>query len=86
LTEVGCSNKQKFLVRPATGVRKQLLFINKKPTLAFVNKGKKFTACAAFLDITPKVFTSHLIVLFQPHPGPKFLPDFWQPGNSGNEG
>ena len=52
---MGCTNGQKFLLKPATGVRKQLLFLNNKATIAFITKGMKFTDCTACLDITPKV-------------------------------
>ena len=31
------------------------MILNGKVSLAFVNKGKKFTACTAFLDITSMV-------------------------------
>ena len=37
------------------GVRKQFLVLNGKVYLAFLTKGKKFTACSSFLDITSKV-------------------------------
>ena len=56
ISEVGCPSSQKFLARPASGVRKQLVIINDKPSLAFVNYGKKFTACSAASDITSKVW------------------------------
>ena len=56
ISEVGCPSGQKFLVRPASGVRKQLVIFHDKPSLAFVNYGKNLTACSAFLDITSKVW------------------------------
>ena len=51
----GCSNGFKFVLKGATGVRKQFVILNDKATLAFVTKGKKFTACESYTDITATV-------------------------------
>ena len=48
-------NGQKFVLKKAKGTRKQFMVVNNKVSLAFINKGKKFTACSTFLDITDKV-------------------------------
>ena len=48
-------NGQKFVLKKAKGIRKQFMVVNNKVSLAFINKGKKFTACSTFLDITDKV-------------------------------
>ena len=55
LEDVTCTNGQKFVLNKAKGVRKQFLVIDGKVFLAFITKGKKFTACSSFLDITSKV-------------------------------
>ena len=55
LGNIGCTNGQKFVLKPATGVMKQFMVLNDKASLAFVTNGKKFTACTAFLDITSLV-------------------------------
>ena len=55
LNDVACMNGQKFVLKKAKGTRKQFMVVNNKVSLAFINKGKKFTACSTFLDITDKV-------------------------------
>ena len=55
LNDVACINGQKFVLKKAKGTRKQFMVVNNKVSLAFINKGKMFTACSTFLDITYKV-------------------------------
>ena len=50
-----CMSGQKFVLNTASGVRRQFMFIYDKVYLAFITKGKKFTDCSTFLDITYKV-------------------------------
>ena len=51
----GCDSGDKFVIKQVTGVRKQFLIMNNEPILAFVNKGKKFTACDSYTEITSSV-------------------------------
>ena len=55
MDDVACTNGQKFVLKKAKGVRKQFMVVDGKKTLAFITKGKKFTECSTFLDITSKV-------------------------------
>ena len=51
----GCDSGDKFVIKQVSGVRKQFLIMNNEPILAFVNKGKKFTACDSYTEITSSV-------------------------------
>ena len=52
----GCSNGYKFVIKNSRGVnRRQFLFIEEKTILAFVPRGKKFTECDAFTEVTSNV-------------------------------
>lgn len=51
----GCSNGVKFVLKQETGVRKQFLIMNGEAIIAFINKGKKFTACSSYTEITTEV-------------------------------
>ena len=51
----GCDSGDKFVIKQVSGVRKQFLIMNNEPILAFVNKGKKFTACDSYTEITTSV-------------------------------
>ena len=51
----GCSSGFKFVIKQVTGVRKQFLIMNNQPIIAFVNRGKKFTACESYTEITANV-------------------------------
>ena len=55
ISNSGCDSGDKFVIKQVTGVRKQLLIMNNEPILAFVNKGKKFTACDSYTEITSSV-------------------------------
>ena len=45
----------KFVIKQVKGVRKQFLIINGEPILAFVTKGKKFTECTSYTEVTAQV-------------------------------
>ena len=51
----GCSSGSKFVIKQRAGVRKQFLIMNGEAILAFVNKGKKFTACDSYTEVTSSV-------------------------------
>ena len=51
----GCSSGSKFVIKQQAGVRKQFLIMNGEAILAFVNKGKKFTACDSYTEVTSSV-------------------------------
>ena len=51
----GCTNGFKFVLKGATGVRKQFVILTDKVIYAFITKGKKFTACDSYTDITTTV-------------------------------
>ena len=51
----GCSSGSKFVIKQRAGVRKQFLIMNGEAILAFVNKGKKFTACDSYTEVTASV-------------------------------
>ena len=55
MDDVACTNGQKFVLKKAKGVRKQFMVVDGKKTLALITKGKKFTECSTFVDITSKV-------------------------------
>ena len=55
LDDLGCPNGQKIVLKPASGVRKQFMFLNSKASIGFVTKGTKFSSCASFVDITSTV-------------------------------
>ena len=45
----------KFVLKAKSGSRKQFLIMESKVIMAFAGRGKKFTACSAFNDITSTV-------------------------------
>ena len=45
----------KFVIKQVKGVRKQFLILNGEPILAFVTKGKKFTECTSYTEVTAQV-------------------------------
>merc|ERR1719228_2751619 len=51
----GCTNGNKFVIKQASGVRKQFLIMNGAAILGFVTKGKKFTECDSYTEITANV-------------------------------
>ena len=74
-------------------MRKQFLVLDGKVSLAFVTKGKKFTACTAFRDITSSVrkqlLHHHLASIVMAYtvvsfPGCQLLQDSGWPGFSGS--
>ena len=46
---------EKFVIKQAKGVRKQLLILNGEAILGFVRNGKKFADCDSYTEITTKV-------------------------------
>ena len=51
-----CDNGDKFVIKNTAGVnRRQFLFIEGKTILAFVPKGKKFTECSVYTEVTTQV-------------------------------
>ena len=51
-----CDNGDKFVIKNTAGVnRRQFLFVEGKTILAFVPKGKKFTECNVFTEVTDSV-------------------------------
>ena len=51
-----CDNGDKFVIKNTAGVnRRQFLFVEGKTILAFVPKGKKFTECTAYTEVTTQV-------------------------------
>merc|ERR1719510_1169297 len=52
---IGCANGHKFVIKPQTGNRRQLLFVDGKTILAFVARGSKFTDCSSFTEVTTQV-------------------------------
>ena len=53
----GCSSGHKFVIGKDrnSDVRKQFLIMNDEPILGFVKRGKKFSACASYTDVTSNV-------------------------------
>jgi len=51
----GCTDGNKFVIKQVSGVRKQFLILNGEVVLAFVTKGKKFTACTSYTEVTTSV-------------------------------
>ena len=45
----------KFVIKQVSGVRKQFLILNGEVVLGFVTKGKKFTACTSYTEVTTSV-------------------------------
>ena len=45
----------KFVIKRVDGVRKQFLILNGEAILGFVNRGKKFTNCSSYTEITGRV-------------------------------
>ena len=43
------------MIKRVDGVRKQFLILNSEPILAFVKRGKKFTACTSYTEVTANV-------------------------------
>ena len=43
------------MIKQVTGVRKQFLILNGEAILGFVTKGKKFTACSSYTEVTANV-------------------------------
>jgi len=52
---VGCANGYKFVIKPKSGIRRQLLFVDGKTILAFVTKGAKFADCSSYTEVTSQV-------------------------------
>jgi len=52
---VGCNNGYKFVIKPQSGNRRQLLLVEGKTILAFVTRGSKFTDCRDFTEVTSEV-------------------------------
>ncbi len=52
-----CNTGSKFVVKPATNVRKQFLYLNSKRIIGFVPSSGKFADCASsgFTDATSRV-------------------------------
>ena len=51
-----CDNGDKFVIKNRAGVnRRQFLFMEGKTILAFVPRGKKFTECSSFTEVTTQV-------------------------------
>jgi len=55
-----CSDGQKFVIRKANGTRKQFLIIQDQLVLGFIRKGKKFSSCVGYTDITEDVSCKHV--------------------------
>ena len=51
----GCDSGNKFVIKQKTGVRKQFLILDGEPILAFINRGKKFTQCTSYTEVTTSV-------------------------------
>merc|ERR1711874_799021 len=51
----GCTNGNKFVIKQVRGVRKQFLILNGEIILGFVTKGKKFTNCTSYTEVTANV-------------------------------
>ena len=51
----GCDSGNKFVIKQQTGVRKQFLILDGEPILAFINRGKKFTQCTSYTEVTTSV-------------------------------
>ena len=45
----------KFVIKRVDGVRKQFLILNGEAILGFVKRGKKFTNCSSYTEITGSV-------------------------------
>ena len=51
-----CDNGDKFVIKNKARVnRKQFLFMEGKTILAFVPRGKKFTECSSYTEVTTQV-------------------------------
>ncbi len=51
-----CDNGDKFVIKNKAGVnRRQFLFMEGKTILAFVPRGKKFTECSSYTEVTTQV-------------------------------
>ena len=51
-----CDNGDKFVIKNRAGVnRRQFLFMEGKTILAFVPRGKKFTECSSYTEVTTQV-------------------------------
>jgi len=51
-----CDNGDKFVIKNQPGVnRRQFLFMEGKTILAFVPRGKKFTECSSYTEVTTQV-------------------------------
>merc|ERR1719431_721890 len=55
ITNDGCADGTKFVIKQETGVRKQFLLLGGTSLLVFVNFGKKFPACESFTEVTLSV-------------------------------
>jgi len=51
----GCDHGDKFVIKPATGVRKQFLILNGNAVLAFVANQMKFVNCSSFTEVTTNI-------------------------------
>ena len=51
----GCASGNKFVIKQQTGVRKQFIILDNEPILAFINRGKKFTQCTSYTEVTTSV-------------------------------
>ena len=51
----GCDSGNKFVIKQQSGVRKQFLILDGEPILAFINRGKKFTQCTSYTEVTSSV-------------------------------
>jgi len=54
-TNSQCSDGNKFVIKRANETRKQFLILDNKPVLGFISKGKKFTDCTEYTEITNDV-------------------------------
>ena len=51
-----CNNGDKFVIKNKAGVnRRQFLFMEGKTILAFVPRGKKFSECSSYTEVTTQV-------------------------------
>ena len=49
---MGCTDGQKIVLKPSRGVTKRYMVLNNKVLMAFGTKGKLFSDCSNFSDIT----------------------------------
>ena len=69
-----CDNGDKFVIKNRAGVnRRQFLFMEGKTILAFVPRGKKFTECSSYTEVTTQVDCKVLKIFYSKLRIPSFF-------------